>query len=267
MKLILYLFFLEQCKYNHAAFDCTLDKVFAYLHSTGLCSVLLSGGPYCDDGSNTVQHAIPGTTISVSCSVDNPNGGLNVLAWTIPSFNVSLANINGAVGNDADQPDFMSTVTSFDNAEKTTTATLSFTAMSALNGTVVNCADVTATTSSCTLFIISKSLILSKICNCIFNIAGPPSAPTNLNCIDITSYSITIVWDVPEDNGGDPDGIYYEVTRTPGDTIPVITTTTSIMKTGLVARSNYTFSIKANNSVGYSDSQSAIVCDTNGEGD
>ena len=53
-------------------------------------SVLLSGGPNCDDGSNTVQHAVPGTTVSVSCSVDNPNG-LNILAWTIPSYGVSVS--------------------------------------------------------------------------------------------------------------------------------------------------------------------------------
>ncbi len=95
-------------------------------------------------------------------------------------------------------------------------------------------------------------------------ILARPSAPTNLTCTDVTNDSITIVWDVPVDNGGDP-GVYYEVTRTPGDTM-IVTTTTSIMETGLVARSNYTFSIKANNSVGYSDSQS-VVCRTNGEGE
>ena len=67
------------------------------------------------------------------------------------------------------------------------------------------------------------------------------------------------------DNGGDTLA-YYEVTRTPGDTMPVVTTTTSIMETGLVFNTDYTFSIKANNSVGYSDSQS-VVCTTNGEGE
>ena len=233
-------------------------------------SVLLSSGPYCDDGSNSVQHAVPGTTVNVSCSVDNPNNTLNVLSWTIPSHDVSEANVNGVNGADADQPDqpdFVSTVISSNNTEGTTTATLSFTAVSALDGAVVNCADVTSTTSSCTLFIMSKSIILSKICIvviCVYHIA-PPSAPTNLDCTDVTSDSITFVWDAPVDNGGDTLA-YYEVTRTPGDTM-IVTTTTSIMETGLVARSNYTFSIKANNSVGYSDSQSVLVCDTSGKGD
>ncbi len=66
------------------------------------------------------------------------------------------------------------------------------------------------------------------------------------------------------DNGGDTIA-YYEVTRTPDNTTD-LTSTPTIMETGLVARSNYTFSIKANNSVGYSDSQS-VVCRTNGEGE
>ena len=99
---------------------------------------------------------------------------------------------------------------------------------------------------------------------CSLYIIAPPSAPTNLDCTDVTSDSITFVWDAPVDNGGDALA-YYEVTRTPGDTV-IVTTSTSIMETGLVARSNYTFSIKANNSVGYSDSQS-VVCRTNGEGE
>ena len=81
----------------------------------------------------------------------------------------------------------------------------------------------------------------------------------------MTTNSITIVWDVPVDNGGDPDGIYYEVTRTPGNITDLISTA-SIMETGLVFNTNYTFSIKANNSLGYSDSQS-VVCRTNGEGE
>ena len=135
------------------------DKVFAYLHSTGLCSVSLSGGPNCDDGSNTVQHAVPGTTVSVSCSVDNPTPGLNVLSWTIQSYGVSVANVNGANADDSDQPNFISIVTSFNNTEGTTTATMSFTAVSALDGAVVNCGDVILATRSCTLFIMSKSFV------------------------------------------------------------------------------------------------------------
>ena len=231
--------------------------------------MLLSGGTYCDDGSNTVQHAVPGTTVSVSCSVDNPNGGLNVLAWTIQSYGVSVTNVDGNNADDADQPDFVSTVTSFNNSEGTTNATLTFTAVSALDGAVVNCRDVPSTISSCTLFIMSKSfvqysIVLRLLYICYTHVA-PPSVPTNLTCTNITTNSITIVWDLPVDNGGDPDGIYYEVTRTSGDTV-IVTNTTSTMVTGLVFNTNYTFSIKANNSVGYSDSQS-VVCTTNGEGE
>ncbi len=66
------------------------------------------------------------------------------------------------------------------------------------------------------------------------------------------------------DNGGDP-GVHYEVTRTPDNTTD-LTSTPTIMETRLVFNTNYTFSIKANNSVGYSDSQS-VVCRTNGEGE
>ena len=104
-------------------------------------------------------HAVPGTTVSVSCSVDNPNGGLNVLIWTIPLNNVSVTNVNGNLDADTDQPDFVSAVTSSDNTEATTTATLSFPAVSALDGAVVNCGDVTNTMSSCTLIVMSKSFV------------------------------------------------------------------------------------------------------------
>ena len=245
--------------------------VFISITVVFLCPVLvviLSGGPYCDDGSNTVQHAVPGTTISVSCSVDNPTPGLNLLFWTIPSYGVSVTNLNGDNSNNDNQPDFASNVTSFDNTEDTTSATLSFTAVSALDGAVVNCGDVTETTSNCILFIMSKSFVtrLNSTVIIVYSLhtVAPPSAPINLDCTDVTTNSITIVWDVPVDNGGDTLA-YYEVTRTPGDTV-IVTTSTSIMETGLVFNTNYTFSIKANNSVGYSDSQS-VVCRTNGEGE
>ena len=119
-------------------------------------SVLLSGGPYCTDSgqSNTAVHAVLGTTISITCSVDNPDGGTNLLAWTIPSFGVSVANVNGA---DADQPDFLSIVNSVDPTDRTTNATLTFTAVSGLDEDVLSCEDVTTATDSCTIYILSES--------------------------------------------------------------------------------------------------------------
>ena len=130
----------------------------------GFCSVLLSGGPYCTDSgeSNTAVHAVPGTTISITCSVDNPDGGLNALVWTIPSFGVSLTNVNGVDAVDVDQPDFVSTVNSFDNDIDTTNATLTFTAVSGLDEAVLNCTDVTSTTDSCTIYILSKSSTINN---------------------------------------------------------------------------------------------------------
>ena len=44
------------------------------------------------------------------------------------------------------------------------------------------------------------------------------------------------------------------------------TTATSVSVTGLDFRTSYTFSVRANNSIGYSDSVS-VMCTTNGEGD
>ena len=121
-------------------------------------SVLLSDGLYCtDSGLTNTIHAVPGTTISITCTVDNPDGGNNFLIWTIPSFGVSVANFNGASADDGDQPEFISTVNSADNTDATTNATLSFPAVSELDGAVVNCrADDASVTESCTLYILSE---------------------------------------------------------------------------------------------------------------
>ena len=133
-----------------------------------MCSVLLSGGPYCTDSgqSNTAVHASPGTTISITCSVDNPSPGINALEWTIPSFGVSVYNVNGAIGVDGDQPDFVSTVNSFNNTVDTTSATLTFTAVSGLDEDVLSCGDVTSATNSCTIYILSKSSTNNFCNNC-----------------------------------------------------------------------------------------------------
>ena len=140
--------------------------LFGLLLSSSLVysSVLLSGGPYCTDSgqSNTAVHAVPGTTISITCSVDNPDDITNLLSWTIPSFGVSVTNVNGVNGADTDQPDFQSTVNSADPTDRTTNATLTFTAVSGLDEDVLNCGDVTSTTSSCTIYILSKSSTINN---------------------------------------------------------------------------------------------------------
>ncbi len=120
-------------------------------------SVLLSDGPYCtDSGLTNTIHAVPGTTISITCATDNPDGGTNLLIWTIPSFGVQVANLNGVLGADAVQPEFSSTVNSADIIDATTNATLSFPAVSELDGAVVNCIDLLSVTQSCTLYILSE---------------------------------------------------------------------------------------------------------------
>ncbi|MCH9787302.1 MAG: hypothetical protein K0U55_12835, partial [Gammaproteobacteria bacterium] len=119
---------------------------------------LLSGGPYCtDNGLTNTVHAEPGNTISITCVVDNDDALTNLLQWAIPSFGVSVPNLNGNNGTDADQPAFFSTVNSANNTDAITNATLSFPAVSELDGAVVNCADLlSVTTKSCTLYILSK---------------------------------------------------------------------------------------------------------------
>ena len=85
--------------------DCISDTAFLgvlyILHNYNVLQVLLSSDPNCDDGSITVQHAVPGTTVSVSCSVDNPNGAANLLTWTIPPYGVSVPTFNPLIPIDA----------------------------------------------------------------------------------------------------------------------------------------------------------------------
>ncbi len=120
-------------------------------------SILLSDGPYCtDSGLTNTIHAVPDTTISITCATDNPDGSVNVLRWTIPSFGVSVSNTDGDDDDDTDQPEFISTVNSANNTDATTNATLTFPAVSGLDGAVVNCRDGLSTIESCTLYILSK---------------------------------------------------------------------------------------------------------------
>ena len=67
----------------------------------------------------------------------------------------------------------------------------------------------------------------------------------------------------PTDNGGETI-TYYEVTVTPGD-INITTTITSLLVSDLTPNTNYTFNVRVNNSVGFSD-YNVTVCSTPGLG-
>ena len=123
-----------------------------------LSSSVISGGPYCSLGQGS-NYAVPGTIVTVNCSVDNPDNLLNLLQWTIASYGVQIAHVNdnsNDVERDSDQQEFVSTVISSDNTAKTTTALLQFPAVSALDEAVVRCIDVTNNIANCTLQILSK---------------------------------------------------------------------------------------------------------------
>ena len=114
-------------------------------------------GQYCSTDGGDGTHADPGDIISINCAVDNPDNQLNILTWAIFSFGVLVSNINGDNANDLDQPEFESTVNSFDNTLLTTNATLTFPAISDLDGAVVVCKGLDIDiTRSCTLLIKSK---------------------------------------------------------------------------------------------------------------
>ena len=119
--------------------------------------VTLLGGQYCTTDGGDGTHADPGDIISINCAVDNPDDLLNTLVWSISSFGVQVTNINGIDDSDEDQPEFVSTVNSFNNTLLTINATLTFPAVSDLDEAVVVCRGVQASiTSECTLFIESK---------------------------------------------------------------------------------------------------------------
>ncbi len=69
----------------------------------------------------------------------------------------------------------------------------------------------------------------------------------------------------PTDNGGESI-THYAVTVTPGD-INITTTMTSLLVSDLSPVTEYTFTVRANNTVGYSDYSNTVMCTTiNGEG-
>ena len=122
-------------------------------------SVEISGGDYCRQDGESLMYADPDSTITISCTVDNPNTGLNILKWKIDSLDVELSHVDAVPGDEeqaVDQPEFVSTVTSSNNTLKTTTASLTFTAMSELDEVIVICLDGQNATDNCKLYIKSK---------------------------------------------------------------------------------------------------------------
>ena len=67
----------------------------------------------------------------------------------------------------------------------------------------------------------------------------------------------------PTDNGGEAI-THYEVTVTPGDISS--TTMTSLLVSDLTPLTNYTFAVRANNTLGYSNYSVTVMCSTPGEG-
>ena len=83
-------------------------------------------------------------------------------------------------------------------------------------------------------------------------------------CTNPTASSVTLVWSPPSDNGGEIIS-HYEVTGTPDD-ISIITTMTSIIVSDLTPLTEYTFTVRANNTLGFSNSSVDAMCTTRGEG-
>ncbi len=70
----------------------------------------------------------------------------------------------------------------------------------------------------------------------------------------------------PTDNGGPNETISnytVTVTATPDD---ITTTMTSLLVSDLTPNTNYNFTVRANNTVGYSGYSDTVMCTTPGEG-
>ena len=111
-------------------------------------------GDYCYDSGVTGEHADPGTTITVSCSVEN-GPGVDVFRW----FRDGSAVLNIIDGLPVSQVfginEFMSNVIYY-NESIQTNVTLSFTAVPSLDNTVIGCRDGAGNSDSCTLKIKSQ---------------------------------------------------------------------------------------------------------------
>ena len=98
----------------------------------------------------------------------------------------------------------------------------------------------------------------------IIIVTALPSAPLNPACTNPTVSSVTIEWNPPTDNGGETIA-YYEVTVTPDD-INITTTMTSLLVSDLTPLTEYTFTVRANNTVGYSKYSDTVMCTITGKG-
>ena len=126
-----------------------------------LSSSVISGGPYCTPSGQGSSYAVPGTNITVNCSVVISNFPLNVLVWYVPSYGVQIVHSHGNlndVRSDYNHPEFVSTIIASNNTFDTynMTASLQFPAVSDLDGAVVRCYNLVDNVTSCILQILSK---------------------------------------------------------------------------------------------------------------
>ena len=104
----------------------------------------------------TGEHADPGTTITVSCSAES-GPGVHLFRWLV-NGNTGQNILNGEPVTQTfvlQNVDFMSNVIYYNESIRTN-VTLSFTAVSSLDNTVIGCSDGTTNSDSCTLKIKSQ---------------------------------------------------------------------------------------------------------------
>ena len=131
-----------------------------------LSTSVISGGSYCTPSGQGSNYAVPGTNITVNCSIVNQNLSGSVLVWYVPSYRIQIIHIdcnpNVAVGSDFGHPEFVSTVIASNNSFGaytsicTATASLQFPAVSDLDEAVVRCDDTRGIIATCILQILSE---------------------------------------------------------------------------------------------------------------
>ena len=98
----------------------------------------------------------------------------------------------------------------------------------------------------------------------ILFILAVPSAPeiSSPNCTNIMNSSLILQWNPPSDDGG--ESVQYNITGAPDD-ISIITNNTMMNISNLTPNTEYNFSARAINSVGFGEELS-IQCTTLGNG-
>ena len=102
----------------------------------------------------TGEHANPGTTITVSCSAEN-GAGINAFQWLVNGDLGTNINDGAPVSQVFGANNFTSNVIYY-NESIQTNVSLSFTAVSSLDNTVITCRDGPGNSDSCTLKIKSQ---------------------------------------------------------------------------------------------------------------